>query len=208
MKVFGNLLDGILEVVLIKLFYKQDLTTNDTREGFREFPVIPFADELGAYYYALRHNYKVGRTPLVIKIKLDLQRKYVYVDGRDFLYAVFGLWDGGKLIKKYGVQKAFEVVKSILEKVYGSKIIKYFQEAAKSKNSSYRVAMCDLAVHDIEVVEDHLKNEIVIEGRCGVVFRSAFFVEAPVAPEDIEDIFIPESDKYEFDPEIQIYGWL
>ena len=119
-----------------KLFYKQNLTINDTRDGFKEFPVIPFADELGAYYYALIHNYKEGRTPLVIKVELNIQRKYIYVDGRDFLYSVFGLWDQGNLAKKYGVQKAFELVNNTLEKIYGSKILKYFQKSAELHASS------------------------------------------------------------------------
>ena len=55
-----------------KLFHKQDLTMKDTREGYPEFPAIAFADELGAYYYALRHNYRPGRIPLVIRAHFNI----------------------------------------------------------------------------------------------------------------------------------------
>lgn len=190
------------------LINKPDLSTKDTREGYREFPVIAFADELGAYYYAFIHNYKEGSVPIIIKIKVDISRKYIYVDGRDFLYPVFGLWDKKNLAKKYGVSQAFNKVLSVLKNIYGDKIEVYFRKVVEVNDPNYRIAMCDLAVHDLDVVLGHYRNKIVIRGRYHVTFRSAFFVEAPIQPSEIIDIFIPRENKFEFTPDVVLYEWL
>lgn len=68
--------------------YFGEILIKGTREGYPEFPAVAFADELCTYYYALRHNYREGYIPLVIRAKIDLGEKYVYVDGRDFLYTL------------------------------------------------------------------------------------------------------------------------
>ncbi|MEM2570053.1 MAG: hypothetical protein QXT67_08995, partial [Candidatus Bathyarchaeia archaeon] len=190
------------------LFHKQDLTKRDTREGYPEFPAIAFADELGAYYYALHHNYKPGYVPLVIRARLDIQKKYIYIDGRDFLYTVFGLWDKKDLVKIYGVEKAYYMVSEVLKKVYGSKVLKYFERTLQVQDSDYRIAMCDLAVHDLDIVLAHACNKIVIRGRYNVTFRAAFFVEAPIKPEEIVEIFEPDPCKFDFTPDIDLYTWL
>ena len=191
-----------------RLFDKQNLTTKDTREGYPEFPAIAFADELGAYYYALHHNYRPGYIPLVIKIHLDVRKRYVYVDGRDFLYTVFGLWDKRNLAKMYEVKKVYQIVSDVLRKVYGEKVLRYFQKASQSKDSNYRIAVCDLAVHDLEVLLAHFSSEIVIKGRYGVTFRASFFVEAPIGPEEIIEVFKPDPRKFDFTPDINLYEWL
>lgn len=190
------------------LLKKKDLTVKDTREGFREFPVISFADEMGAHYYALHHNYKEGHVPLVIKIKVDLTSKYVYVDGRDFLYPVFQGWDQRNLARQYGIQAAYMKVIEVIKQIYGEKIEKYFKKASQVKDQSYRIAMCDLATHDLDIVRAYADNELVIEGRYNVIFKSAFFVEAPITPDEIVDIFIPNANTFQFKPRIKIYEWL
>jgi len=191
-----------------KLFYKQGLTTKDTREGYSEFPVIAFADELGAHYYALRHNYRPGRVPLVIRARLNIQAKYIYIDGRDFLYPVFGLWDKGRLAKTRGIKGAYHVVSDVLRKAYGDKILKYFKKASQTQDSSYRIAMCDLAVHDLDIVLAHVSNKMVIKGRYNVTFRASFFVEAPIKPEEIVEVYEPDPYKFSFTPDIDLYTWL
>jgi len=191
-----------------QLFQKKDLTTKDTREGCPEFPAVAFADELGAYYYALRHNYREGYVPLVIRARIDLREKYVFVDGRDFLYPVFGLWDKRNLAKTYGVKEAYQMVSDVFRKVYGEKVLRYFEKASQSQNANYRVAMCDLAVHDLDVVRAHVNNRIVIRGRYHVTFRASFFAEAPIKPEEIVEVFEPDPYKFDFDPDIDLYTWL
>ncbi len=191
-----------------RLFYKQGLTTKDTREGYPEFPLIAFADELGAYYYALRHNYHPGLVPLVIRARLNIQAKYIYIDGRDFLYPVFGLWDKGRLAKTYGIQGAYHVVSDVLRKAYGDKILKYFKKASQTQDSSYRIAMCDLAVHDLDIVLAHANNKMVIKGRYNITFRASFFVEAPIKPEEIVEVYEPDPYKFSFTPDIDLYTWL
>ena len=115
-----------------QLFQKQSLSTKDTREGYEEFPCVAFADELGARYYALRHNYEKGCVPLIIRARIDLNRKSVYVDGRDFLYTVFGMWDNRRLAKTYGKLKTYQMVSIILMSIFGNKILRYFEKAAKT----------------------------------------------------------------------------
>ena len=191
-----------------QLFQKKDLTTRDTREGYPEFPAVAFADELGAYYYALRHNYREGYVPLVIRARIDLREKYVLVVGRDFLYPVFGLWDKKNLASIYGVKGAYQVVSDVLRKIYGENVLRYFEKASQSQNADYRIAMCDLAVHDLDVVRAHANNRIVIRGRYHVTFRASFFVEAPIKPEEIVEVFEPNPYRFDFGPNIDLYTWL
>ncbi len=188
-----------------KLFHKSDLSTDDTRYSFKEeFSVVAFADILGAHYYALKHGRSHNEVPVVIKVEIDLERKYVTLDGRDFLYSIFLGWDKCDF-RIRGIREAFEIIEGMLVEIYGEKMGKYFEKAAGSKDVdyNYRSAICDLAVHDLDIVKVHLKNKIVINGRYGVIFRSAFFVEAPITPDEIKEVFIPEINKFKFKPDIR-----
>lgn len=191
-----------------QLFQKQSLSIKDTREGYEEFPVVAFADELGAYYYALRHNYKEGYVPLVIRARIDINKKYVYVDGRDFLYTVFGMWDKKMLAKIYGNIKAYQIVSGILKQIYGDKVVGYFEKASKTTDSHSRISLCDLAVHDLDVTLAHANNRIVIRGRYYVTFKSSFFVEAPITSDEILEVFRPDPSKFDFKFDIDLYTWL
>jgi len=137
----------------------------------------------GHNYYALRHNYEEGYVPLVIRVRIDLNKKYVYVDGRDFLYTVFGMWDKRGLVKTYGIVKAYQIVSNTLKAIYGDKVHRYFEKASKTIDSNNRISLCDLAVHDLDVALAHANNRIVIRGRYNVTFKSSFFVEAPITPD-------------------------
>jgi len=191
-----------------QLFNRHNLSIKDTREGYEEFPTVAFADELGAYYYALRHNYRKDYVPLVIRAKIDINKKDVHVDGRDFLYTVFGMWDKRNLVKTYGKDKAYQIVSSTLKTIYGEKILRYFNKAAQTDDYNYRIALCDLAINDLDVVLAHANNKIVIRGRWHVVFKSAFFVETPITPDEILEVFQPDPSKFEFIPDIDLYTWL
>ena len=168
-----------------ELFNKPDLSTNDTRNGSCEFPVVCAADELGAYYYALIHNWSNEKNaPIVITLRVPI--KDVYVDGRDFLYTCFGFC------------RSYQTV-GILKRIYGDSIEKYFLKAISSSDLRYRYAMCDLATQDLDVVKAHYKNKIIVRGRYNTHFRSAFFVRAPISPDRIEDVRI-------IDVEVERYG--
>ena len=69
-----------------------------------------------------------------------------------------------------------------------------------------RIALCDLAINDLDVVLAHANNTIVIRGRYHVIFRSSFFVEAPIAPDEILEVFQPDPSEFKFD--IDLYTWL
>ena len=100
------------------------------------------------------------------------------------------------------------MVSDVLRKVYGEKVLRYFEKASQSQNADYRVAMCDLAVHDLDVVRAHANNRIVIRGRYYVTFRASFFVEAPIKPKEIVEVFEPDPYKFDFEPDIDLYTWL
>ena len=200
---------------LEELINKPDLTTEDTRPSiwinnnrggsYRKlidaFPVICAADELGAHYYALVHNKHKNKDEvgLIVSFKSDID--VVFVDGRDFLYPCFQFWDQNTT-EYYAKQL------DLLVNIYGTSIKKYFEKASKSKKQNYRIAMCDLATQDIEVVKAHYKNNIVIGGRYGTVFKAAFFVKAPITPEKILSVKIVEQSPYSFTPDIRLHDFI
>ena len=188
---------------LRELFDKPDLTTEDTRPsrwiktaqgGHREsvggFPAIcACADILGASYYALRHNWNGtdGLTHgLVITFRAEIAD--LQVDGRDFLYnTVFGN-------ARVPDQRAFAC------RLFGDALGRYFDRAMAHPDPSYKFAMCDLAVQDEEVIQAHAKNEIVIGGRYGTCFRSAFFVRVLVTSHNI--ISVDDAQHCDFTPQV------
>jgi len=98
-----------------ELFNKEDLTLEDTRPSTSEAAVCASGDELGAAYYACKHNFnKQCDTPVMIAFEAALDR--VAVDGRDFLYSVFQMGHGG-------------LAKSFLEYAFGEAVIKYAEKA-------------------------------------------------------------------------------
>jgi hypothetical protein len=114
----------------------------------------------------------------------DTEPSEVIVDGRDFLYTAFQLGDP---------QRA----RPIVERIFGSSILKYIDRAWSKQEHAERIALCDLAVQDDAVVRAHASNNIVIGGRYRTRFRSAFFVRSPVAAKRIVDVRMIEND---FDP--------
>lgn len=174
-----------LRGMIPSLIDKEDLTTNDTRHGYQTFPCKTFADELGAQHYALVHNQseeeKVG---IIIKVAID-ESYYYYVDGRDFLYPIFQLWDQKNIAKHEGREKAYSKFLAILKGVYGPKIEEYFRRAASSDEQDYRIAMCELATHDLEISQSHSRNRHILGGRHSTIFRSSYFVQLPIPPTEL-----------------------
>lgn len=171
---------------LPNLLLKHDLNVSDTREATKEIEIedsICFADRLGANHYACRDTGGVKTIPVVISVEVDI--KYVQIDGRDFLYTVFQ-----NIAREQDIDKVKRII-STLSKLYGEGIALYIQKVFDHPESQ-EVAICDLATMDSEVIMAHLKNKVTIKGRYNTIFRSAFFVKTPIGPKSIKHISINE----------------
>ena len=149
------------------LFLKNDLSTEDTRVGHQEEPAIYACGELlGAAYYALKHNRtKEKNTPIILEFEAD--EKSVAVDGKDFLYPAFQMGDPIR-------------ARPVLRTAFGEAVLRYAGLAWKQKSQGTRIALCDLAVYDPAVIRAHHDNRLVLGGRYGVIFRTAFLVKAQI----------------------------
>lgn len=163
-----------------------DFNVNDYSGSNELFPestsraVCACGDELSASYYACIHN--KGNFPLVVKFKTDVDD--IYVDGWDFLYAVFQLWDMKSSID-------FSKIRQQLRNLFGVPILKYFDQCEAEKDHAKRIIYCNYACHDNDVKFAHLNNQTIIKGRYNTLFKSAFIVKAPINKEDILDVFTP-----------------
>lgn len=162
------------------LHLKPDLSVDDTRQNTSSVAAIcACGDEAGAMYYACRHNKSASSdTPIIIEFNADLSS--TAIDGRDFLYTAFQMGDPPR-------------ARPVLERCFGKAIIPYADEAWSSKDSSFRIAQCDLAIHDPDVIEAHHANQLVIAGRYNTVFRSAFTITLPVNNKEIVSVSSPKS---------------
>lgn len=159
------------------LMAKADLSTADTRRRADEIPTIcACGDEAGAAFYAAEHEASDGSVPLIIEMYVEVDR--VWVDGRDFLYPAFQIFDQRSNHNLAGQR-------SLLEKCFGRAVLPYFDASTARKKPNYRIAMCDLAIEDPDVVMQHSRNRILLQGRYKTRFRSAFGIETPVTPPQI-----------------------
>ena len=155
-------------------------TQANSQNSIEKLKCLCFADELGAQYYALKHNLpKLNTTPILIKIIYEEEK--VYVDGRDFLFYSFSR------TSRQEDSELRDKRKELLLSIYGLGLNKYFEKVKKIENIDHG-ALCDLIYHDIEIVKEHYKNKLLIEGRYGTTFKSAFFVSAPIPKENIVSI--------------------
>ena len=139
-------------------------------------------DELSASYYSCIHN--SGNFPLTVKFHTTLDN--IYIDGRDFLYTVFQLWD----MKS---SNDFAKIRRILSDLFGVRILQYFDYCKTENDHQKRIIYCNYACHDNDVKLSHLKNGIMIKGRNNTHFKSAFLVKAPIPKEDIIDVYTPDN---------------
>lgn len=158
------------------LLAKRDLSFEDTRGGKEEKPVICACGEQGgANYYALKHNRtREKNTPIMIEF--EAHEDSVAVDGRDFLYTAFQCGDP----KRAG---------PILASAFGTAVIRYAEKAWRQENQDFRIALCDLAVGDPEVIRAHYASDLVLGGRHGTVFRNAFLVNSPIASDAVVNVW-------------------
>lgn len=172
------------------LLAKPDLSLEDTRpDGLEDDPAVCACGEPdGAAYYAWRHNRSsTNNTPIIITFEAPVSA--VAIDGRDFLYTVFQIGNP-------------DVAREPLVRVFGPKILHYADNAWATERSEQPIALCDLAIHDPEVIEAHHANDIVLGGRHNTVFRSAFTVSLPVGPQAIRSVEAPASPPMIPQPEI------
>lgn len=128
----------------------------------------------GAKYYALKHNlYRDETLPLLIKFRAQVTG--VAIDGRDFLYTSFQF---GEPVK----------ARLVLPRLFGPKVLYYAERAWASDDQGYRVAICDLATHDCELILAHHQNRTVIHGRHNTLFQSAFQVRLPISAAQIDEV--------------------
>jgi hypothetical protein len=155
------------------LFAKPDLSTQDTRPHNQagDPAVCACSEEMGAAYYAWQHNRtSENDTPIIVEFEAD--QDAVAIDGRDFLATVFQFGEPA-------------LARPALARTCGNAVLSYAERAWATDNQNRRIALCDLARHDPDVVKAHHANTVVLGGRHHTVFRSAFIVKLPTAPQSI-----------------------
>jgi len=182
------------------LFNKPDLTIKDTRsENDVRNAICACGDEMGASYYALKHNRHRNTNEISLVIKFSVPISDLNVDGRDFLYPCFQFWD-------HHNSNSLKLQKEWLKRIYGVGIVRYFDKATLAKEHMYRIAMCDLAIQDSQIINDHSNNVIPIGGRYYTVFCSAFFVRLPIQPNQI--ISVEQAMPKTFQSQISVYDFI
>lgn len=162
------------------LFLQDDLKVEDVIKDGGYLGFCACGSENGALYYAQKHNLARGRnTPLIIEFEVGIDQ--VYIDGRDFLCTGFQFFD--RESKDYYVEQL-----QVLTNLYGPHIQRYFEKSSSSNDQTYRVAICNLACFDRQVVKYHLDNSLTIYGRCNTKFQSAFFVQGPIEASAIKSV--------------------
>jgi hypothetical protein len=171
-----------------QIWRRPKISTADTRpDASNPSWVCACAEETGALYYACKHN-NSGTNDTAILIVFDADPSSAIVDGRDFLYTLFQLGDPRR-------------ARPIVERVFGRAVLRYI-DRAWSVEGDERIALCDLAVQDDAVVHAHSANKIIIGGRYGTRFRSAFLVRTPVAGDRIVEVRVVK-DSFKI-PEIDV----
>ena len=183
-----DLKKGLQDAVkLSKLISDNNLSIERTRRKEAE-TICACGDRDSALYYACVHNRTEEKTePILIEFKAPIED--IWIDGRDFLYTVFGLWDRTTSSKE---QK--NKVKNVLSIIFGKELLPYLQQVFQTPkdNSKKRIALVDLAINDHKIIKSHSKNIIWIRGRYRTLFKSAFLVRSPVPPSNIISVQIPE----------------
>ena len=169
---------------------KAALCLEDTRDANWRSAVFACGTLEGAAYYAWEHNRsETNNTPILIEFESYLDQ--VRIDGRDFLYLSF---QGGDP----------EEARTVLESIYGSKILRYAELAWASRDHGRRVALCDLATLDPDVVLAHYASRTIIRGRYGTTFENAFTVAYPVLPSDIVRVWTPSQRGAQISPSVTV----
>lgn len=162
------------------LLGKAKLSLQDTRPKNRVLTpaVCACGDLSGALYYAWHHNMsELHNTPVIVEFECPSEN--AAIDGRDLLYTVFQMG-------------APDRATSFVSAAFGEKGLSYAQLAWQTKDQGSRIAICDLMIHDNEVVKAHHRNRMVIAGRHGTLFRSAFTIALPINAISICNVYTPD----------------
>jgi hypothetical protein len=173
------------------LHLKPDLSRRDTRPDLMVVDAVcACGDADGALYYACSHNISpINTTPILIEF--EAEASHVAIDGKDFLYTAFQMG-------------APERARPILERSFGTAVLRYVDLAWSSGDQSFRIAQCDLAIHDPNVIEAHCASDVVLAGRHRTIFRSAFTIQLPVPPESVLSVSSPSSTWYKPQPDVKL----
>ena len=168
--------------------HKPEISLDDTRNADWRLAVCACGTLGGAEYYAWEHNRSRSNDTSVL-IEFESHIDHVRIDGRDFLYTAFQMGDPEK-------------ARPILEEVFGESILKYADPAWDSPDQSKRIALCDLATMDPDVISAHYANRTIIGGRHHTVFENAFTVSFPVGPEAIIRVWTPVRREHRRTPSV------
>lgn len=181
-----------------QLFARTDLTRDDLGQ-LNSAALCACGTSAGGAYYALRHNHSSANDAgLLIEFTAPVEE--VVVDPKDFLCTAFQLWD-------QQAKKNVNNQRSWLRDVYGKSILRYFDACVGSTDQTLRIAMCNLAAADENVVLDHHANRNVIAGRHGTRFASAFFIKAPIPATRILHVDAP-TDYIDPNPDVTLNEFL
>ena len=91
-----------------------------------------------------------------------------------------------------------------LAELFGKSVLKYAERAWSTKGGNHDIAMCDLAIHDPDVIAAHHANRVVIKKRDRTVFRNAFTVRMPVEPCAIVRVWSPLEEPLRVTPDVTL----
>jgi hypothetical protein len=151
------------------------------RDEINRLPQVPLTYACCQFDDAARYAWRERSRGIPVVVTFETAIENAIIDGKDFLYTVFQLWD------RQGRNHLVRV-RAILSTLYGSAILRWFDRARGKNDTQERIGFCDLAVHDLSSVKAHYANLSSIEGRFGTVFRSAFALPATVEPPAISSI--------------------
>jgi hypothetical protein len=151
---------------------------NEIRDKISQLPQLPLTYSCGDFEGAARYALRGSGIPFVITFEIALED--VIIDGKDFLYTVFQLWD------RHGSSHR-DRIRENLSSLFGPTMLGWFDLACRESDSG-RIGLCDLAVHDLAAIKHHHANRIDIAGRIDRVFHSSFALPATLGPAAILDI--------------------
>jgi hypothetical protein len=163
-----------------KLIGKENLSLDDTRpKGVSATPAVCACGDLeGASYYASSHNRnEADDTPLLIEFEAPIGD--VAIDGKDCLYTVFQMGDP-------------QSAQSFMRDAYGEVGLQLAERAWQLSDQQARIALCDLLIHHPDAIAAHHNSRVVIAGRHGTIFKSAFTVALPILPSSIVAVWKPD----------------
>ncbi len=159
------------------LLERKGITNADTRgpQTIEAPAICACGDEAGASHYAWRDP--SPDIPVLMEIRVPIDR--LAVDGNDFLFTIFSHGDPKK-------------ARPVVQRAFGAAALTYAERAwATPKGDEARIALCDLAVLDPDVILHHHANQFALLGRYGTAFSSAFSIRLPILTGEVVRVWQP-----------------